>query len=84
MFDAAAEQQADKEWRSQIAKKGSELVWAKLNEKLVLKIRERHAFKMAEIDRLNREHSAEAMGREFQVHTNTIEKCLRRVTWKHV
>lgn len=77
MFDTKEEQRTN-------TKKGSELEWSKLNEKLVLKIRARHAFKMAEIDRLNREHSAEAMGKEFQVHTNTIEKCLQRVTWKHV
>jgi hypothetical protein len=84
MFDVAAEQQADKEWRSLMAPKGSDLPWAKLNDKLVLQIRARHAWKKAEIDRLNREHSAEAMAREFRVHTGTIEKVLMRKTWGHV
>lgn len=84
MFDVASEQQADKEWRNLIQPKGSELPWSKLNEKLVLKIRERHAWKQAEIDRITKLHSAEAMAKEFRVHTNTIEKVLQRVTWKHV
>ncbi len=76
--------QHEKEWRAIRNKRGSELEWSKLNEKLVKKIRERHAMKMEQIDRLNREHSAVAMAKEFQVSVGAIEKALSRQTWKHV
>lgn len=76
--------QQEQEWRAIRNKRGSQLEWSKLNEKLVKKIRERHAMKMEQIDRLNREHSAAAMAKEFQVSVRTIERALSKEHWKHV
>lgn len=66
------------------AKRGNELPQSKLNEKLVRMIREEHENKQREIARLNKDHSAKAIAKRYQVHYRTIEKVLEGSTWSHI
>lgn len=66
------------------AKRGTELPWAKLNEKLVSIIRAEHAEKERQKRDLDVKHSARAMALRYGVHKNTIDKVLSYATWVHV
>ena len=57
---------------------------SKLTEEDVRQIRKLHAFKQAEIKRLNESLGIEAIAGKFEVHPRTIEKVLTFETWKHV
>ena len=64
--------------------RGSELPQAKLNETLVRRIRAEHAAK-EELKRvLDREFSAAAFAKRYQVSVPTITKVLCYDTWRHV
>lgn len=47
-------------------------------------IRELHAHKKAEIERLNATLSIVALAEKFEVSAPTIEKILGHATWRHV
>ena len=68
---------------NRIVRRGAELPWAKLNEKLVRLMRAEREAKDAAIAKLHKEHSAEAMAKRYQVSVNTVHKVLTYETWKH-
>jgi hypothetical protein len=70
--------------RFEFCRRGAELPQAKLTIEDVRQIRELHAFKQAEIKRLNDSLGIEAIADKFEVHPRTIEKILSHETWKHV
>lgn len=57
---------------------------SKLTEEDVRLMRELHAWKMAEMKRLESIASVQAIADKFEVHKNTVEKLLRYETWAHV
>jgi hypothetical protein len=70
--------------RFEFCVRGDRLHQSKLTEQDVRQIRELHAFKQAEIKRLNESLGIEAIADKFEVHPRTIEKVLTFETWKHV
>lgn len=70
--------------RFEFALRGAQLPQAKLTPEDVRHIRELHAFKQAEIKRLNETLSYEAIAEKFDVHPNTIDKIISFKTWRHV
>lgn len=56
----------------------------KLTEDDVRLIRELHAWKLAEMKRLNRTVSLSVLAEKFGVHVCTIQKVLSYNTWKRV
>ena len=65
-------------------RQGHELPWSKLNDQLVRTIRAQHAAKEEMKRVLDREFSAAAFAKRYQVSENTITKVLTYATWKHV
>jgi hypothetical protein len=68
----------------ELAKRGTQLEQAKLDEKTVRMIRKDHARKLKIIKLLNAKYSAKALAKRFRVHHRTIEKILTWETWTHV
>ncbi len=74
--------------------RGSGIACAKLNEKLVVRIREERQKALEDVEKAKARHklavsiaknySAAALARKYGVHCSTIEKMLRRETWSHV
>lgn len=56
----------------------------RLTESDAKSIRELHAWKQGEIDRLNTIASMSALAERFGVHVRTVEKILAYETWRHV
>ena len=69
--------------RFEFCKRGADLPQSKLDVESVNLIRELHAYKTAEINKLNETLSADGLAKKFGVHVRTIEKVLRYETWKH-
>ncbi len=69
--------------RFEFCRRGKDLPQSKLDESSVNLIRELHAYKVAEIKKLNDSLSAAGLAEKFGVHVRTIEKALRYETWKH-
>ena len=65
-------------------RRGSDIPWSKLTEDDVRICRELHAYKMAEVARLESSLSINALAEKFGVHPRTMEKVLNFDTWKHV
>jgi len=66
------------------APNGAKCPAAKLTEKEVAYIKEKHLLKMRLVGRLNERYSAAGLVDRFNVHVRTIEKILNRETWIHV
>lgn len=64
-------------------KRGSELPWAKLNEKLVQMIREEHQKKERLKKLLDEEHSARSIAKRYGVSESAVQKVLSYATWRH-
>lgn len=47
-------------------------------------IRELHAWKLLEVERLNAIAGIDALAEKFDVHPRTVEKILKYETWRHV
>ena len=56
----------------------------KLTADDVRQIRELHAYKLAEVARLNSSLSVKALADKFGVHESCVEKVLRWETWRAV
>ena len=69
--------------RFEFCKRGADLPQSKLDAESATLIRELHAYKVAEVKRLNETLSAEGLSKKFGVHVRTIEKVLRYEIWKH-
>jgi len=69
--------------RFEFCRRGNDLPQSKLDVESVTLIRELHAYKVAEIKKLNDTLSAKGLADKFGVHARTIEKVLRYETWKH-
>jgi len=63
---------------------GSELPQAKLNEKLVLRVRAEHAAKERMKRWLDQAYGSAALARRYGVSKNTMDKVLSYQTWRHV
>ena len=70
--------------RFEFVRRGAELPQTKLTPEDVRHIRELHAFKQAEIKRLNETLSYDAIAEKFDVSPGTIDKIVRFITWRHV
>ena len=68
----------------EMARRGTQLEHAKLDEKTVEQIRLLHERKQRLVKALNDKYSAEALARRYRVHVRTVEKLLRRESWGHV
>ena len=66
------------------ALRGTELAQAKLNDEIVRRIRAEHAAKERLKRVLDREFSAEAFARRYQVSESAIEKVISYQSWRHV
>lgn len=64
--------------------RGFENPVSKLNEKLVLSIREEHEEKKRKIQAIKDESSVPAMAKRYGVHPATIRAVLSRKTWTHI
>ena len=57
---------------------------SKLNEKIVLMIREEHEEKKRKIEEIKKQSSVPAMADRYGVHPATIRAVLSRKTWTHI
>jgi len=74
--------------------RGSGIACAKLNEKLVMQIREERQKALEDVKKAKARHklavsiaknyTAAALAREYGVHCSTMERMLRREAWTHV
>lgn len=64
-------------------KRGSDLPHAKLNEKLILQIREEARWRDEMREKL-KQHSNAAIARRYGVHLRTIDRVLTGEGWSHV
>lgn len=65
-------------------KRGTSLPQAKLNEKLVARIRAEYSASRDIIQYLTQGYSAKSLAKKYGVHERTMENVLRGETWSHV
>lgn len=65
-------------------RRGSELSYAKLNEKLVARIRHQYERKQRLKKMLDAKYSIQALAARYGVHKFTILKVVTYETWRHV
>ena len=68
----------------EVCARGEALPQSKLTDEQVRKIRQEHADKQAEIERLNAAYDARALAKKYGVSKATITKVLTYQTWRHV
>jgi len=65
-------------------KRGEQLPQSKLTDLQVIAIRHEHRRKQDQIKQLNKQSSASAIAKKYNVHVRTIEKAIAGFTWSHV
>nr|AKH46277.1 hypothetical protein [uncultured marine virus] len=65
-------------------RRGDQISHAKLNEKLVRKIRQEREEAMIQREKLNKKIHAKELAKEYNVHIRTIEAVLGGYSWTHI